>query len=386
MPSKRTYDVVVAGAGIIGASIAWHACRLGLDTAILDATGPSAGASGASDGAVSLASKKPGVLAALAGRSLDYCRQLAEPGGVLEGAFSQRPSFLFASTAAEQQALDRLAVMLSDPELPVTITRDGPARSSAIAGLGKPVSRVVELRGEGHMPGYQAVRAFVASSKAETIWPCRLQAFEATANGVVLTTTLGEIRAGRLILAAGLHCASLLPELPLFARSGQLIVTDRATGAGWAGLPGPLTSAAYLLDKSAHKCAPVQAPVVIDPLGTGQLSIGSSREDHGTSAHTDFHTVRRILASGVACLPALSMARIVRVFAGVRTACSDGFPVVGPLPGTPRVIAATGFEDDGICLAPLIGQQVAKLLVGEGVLAGIGALSPARFARTLVAV
>jgi glycine/D-amino acid oxidase-like deaminating enzyme len=151
-------------------------------------------------------------------------------------------------------------------------------------------------------------------------------------------------------------------------------------------LPGSLTSAAYLRDKSERGVDLDRAPVVIDPLRTGQLLIGSSREDNGTSEHTDFATVRRILSAGVACWPALAQRRVIRVFAGVRTASADGMPIVGPKPDAPNLIFATGFEGDGICLAPVIGREVARLVTGKPVMRELAALSPDRFEQKMVAM
>lgn len=385
MSAADTYDVIIAGAGIVGASVAFHAARQGLKVAVLDGSGPAAAASGASDGAVSVASKRPGLMAALAGASLSYCGDLARPGGVLQGVFHARPSFLLARNKAETDALDRLSEMLADESLPVDVRSDTNAARSRLAGLGAGVTRVLELSGEGHMLGYRAVRAFLLHANAACHWPCRVNAFEAGHDQVTLHTSLGEMRAARLVLATGMGSADLVPDLPLIARSGQLIVTDRATGSDWPDLPGPLTSAAYLLDKSAPAHASgAQTPVVIDPLATGQLLIGSSREDGGSEAQTDFPTIRRILASSVGILPAVAQRRVIRVFAGVRTASADGFPMLGALPHAPNVIVATGFEGDGICLAPLVGQTVAALLTDTIPQADIAALSPARFAQRKV--
>jgi D-hydroxyproline dehydrogenase subunit beta len=52
----QDFDLVVVGAGIIGASVCWHATQKGLRVAVIDSIGPAAAASGASDGAVSVAS------------------------------------------------------------------------------------------------------------------------------------------------------------------------------------------------------------------------------------------------------------------------------------------------------------------------------------------
>lgn len=381
MTPTRSYDVIISGAGIIGASIAWHASQKRLRVAIIDASGPAAGASGASDGAVSVASKKPGLMAGLAGRSLTYCKALAGKGQVLEGTFLLRPSFLFGASQLEYDALDRLVHMLEDQSLPVSLKQDGKASQSSVAGLGPDIGRVIELTGEGHMLGYEAVHAYLSASPVDRYFPCKLEAFDATGDHVRIQTSLGEMTAGKLVIATGMGTAALFPDLPLLPRSGQLLITDRTTGPDWRDIPGPLTSAAYLLDKSeGHRILP-QAPVVIDPLGTGQLLIGSSREDNGTAAQTDFKTVKNIMKSAVNCLPALANRRVIRVFAGVRTATRDGLPIVGALPALPNVILATGFEGDGICLSAIVGREVAETLCGNGPDPEFAALSPARFDR-----
>jgi glycine/D-amino acid oxidase-like deaminating enzyme len=377
---RASQDLIVVGAGIIGSSIAWHATRAGIKTLVIDESGPVAGASGASDGAVSVATKRPGIMASLAAHALSYTTELAEPCGVLNACFHRRPSYLFATTPREMAALDALSDMLSHPDVPVSVVADGGLKDVSVQGLGPAVLRVMELTGEGHMTGYDAALAFLRESGADTLWPCRVTELEAAEHHVTLVTSAGRLDAARVVIANGLGARALLPGLPITPRSGQLIITERAAPAGFPHPAGALTSAAYLLDKTTNeKMNNLPAPVVIDPLATGQLLIGSSRENDGDARQTDFHTVRRILNSAVACLPALAQRRIIRVFAGVRAACGDGRPIVGALGEAPNVIVATGFEGDGICLAPLIGREIARHLTGEPVLSRLGTLSPDRF-------
>jgi glycine/D-amino acid oxidase-like deaminating enzyme len=148
-------------------------------------------------------------------------------------------------------------------------------------------------------------------------------------------------------------------------------------------LPGSLTAAAYLLAKTETSRAVPLPPVVIDPLATGQFIIGSSREDHGDPSRVDFATMRRLMARAVAAWPALAERRVIRAFAGIRAAVADGLPIVGPMPGAPRILMATGFEGDGICLSALIGAEVARMARGlapsDAVAADLAALSPLRF-------
>jgi D-amino-acid dehydrogenase len=58
----------------------------------------------------------------------------------------------------------------------------------------------------------------------------------------------------------------------------------------------------------------------------------------------------------------------------------DGLPIVGPLGGVEGLSVATGHGMLGLTFAPVTGQMIARLVLGQGDerLAG---LSPARFAR-----
>ncbi|MDP3959435.1 MAG: FAD-dependent oxidoreductase [Pseudorhodobacter sp.] len=377
MAPTPEFDVAVAGVGIVGASVAWHLARAGLRVAVIDATGPAAAASGASDGAVSVASKKPGPMARLASGSLLYTRELAA-GGVLAGAFQARPAYVFGTGAVEIAALDALIAKLRALAGPVRVVGDGPA--ALLPGLGNGVERVIALAGEGHMPGHKAVRAYLAAPGITPIWPAPVTGFAADGTGVTLDLGGRRLRAGVLVAALGVSTLALFPGLPVLPRAGQLIVTDRGPPDA---LPGSLTAAAYLVAKTAAGTALPRPPVVIDPLATGQYLIGSSREDHGDPSRVDFATLRLLLARAVAAWPALRDRRVIRAFAGVRAAVPDGLPIVGPLPDAPRVIVATGFEGDGICLSALIGREVARmaqgLAPGAEWAADLAALSPARF-------
>lgn len=378
MARPPDYDVAVLGAGIIGASTAWHLARKGMRVVVIDASGPAAAASGASDGAVSVASKKPGVMARLANGSLAYTRRLAEAGGPLGGVFGDRPSYYLATSPAEEQALGDLVAKIGALGGPVRVTADG--AGAGPDGIGASVTRCVALAGEGHMLGYAAVAAYLATAGAGRLWPAGVDALETDDSGVTVALADRSLRAARVVAALGTSSTALFPRLPVTPRTGQLIVTDRAPPGS---LPGPLTAASYLVAKSASPGAPDKPPVVIDPLSTGQFLIGSSREEHGNRTRNDFSTVRRLVARAAEFWPALRARHVVRIFAGVRAAVSDGLPIVGPLPESPRIVLATGFEGDGICLSGLIGREVAAMVAGEAVSPGMeddmAALSPLRF-------
>lgn len=370
-------DIAVLGAGVIGAATARHIAEMGARVAVIDATGPSAGASGASDGAVSVASKKPGTLARLATASLLYTRQLAA-GGMLAQAFVARPAWYFATMEAEEQALDALVAKLRAIDGPVQASADGGA--TLLPGTGPEVRRLVQIRGEGHMTGYAATTAFLDHPGIERRWPDAVLALEPDATGVTITLASGRLRARCVVAAMGLGTTPLFPGLPLRPRAGQLFVTDRGQGGK---LPGALTAASYLIAKTEDPVQLPEPPVVIDPLATGQYLIGSSREEHGDPTRVDFATMLALVRRAATVWPALAERRVIRAFAGVRAASVDGLPIVGPMPQAPNVIVATGFEGDGICLSALIGREVAAMSLGrtpdDAIAADLAALSPARF-------
>jgi D-amino-acid dehydrogenase len=67
-------------------------------------------------------------------------------------------------------------------------------------------------------------------------------------------------------------------------------------------------------------------------------------------------------------------------WAGFRPATPDSLPLLGPVPGAPGVLVATGHGMLGITLAPATGVAVAALARGERP-EWIAALDPARFTR-----
>jgi D-hydroxyproline dehydrogenase subunit beta len=374
----KDFDVAVLGAGIVGAATAWHLAQRGARVIVLDATGPAAAASGASDGAVSVASKKPGVLARLATESLLYTRVLAQDGP-LGGQFHARPSWYFGTNDAELDALDTLRAKLQALDGPVRIGRDGGA--GLLPGVGPVVRRLVEIRGEGHMTGYSAVRAFLDDPRIARRWPAAITAIAPEDAGVALTLAGRErLRVGRVVVALGVSTPDLCPGLPMHPVSGHLIVTDRGRPEA---LEGALTAGAYLIAKTTTGARSGERPVVIDPLTTGQMLIGSSRVPQGDAARMDFKTILDLVRRAAEIWPALAERRVIRAFVGVRAAVQDGLPIVGPMDTAGRVVIATGFEGDGICLSSLIGREVAAMALGltptAAVERDLAALSPRRF-------
>ena len=186
-----------------------------------------------------------------------------------------------------------------------------------------------------------------------------------------------------MIVAAGPGSSRLLADVNLRPQRGQLIITDKSDVPAY--FPGTLCFANYLVAKSnpvSAETPPLKSTggraLVINPLHTDQFLVGSTRIDGGDPSYTEFDAAQHILSQAIKYIPRLVELDVIRVFTGIRAKTIDGSPVVGEMPGTRGLWVATGFDGDGICLAPIVGRELGKLMMGEDCLPEFSRLSPAR--------
>lgn len=383
-------SVVVVGAGIVGAATCYFLSQRGFRVRLIEASAPASAASGAADGAVSVASKRPGPMmtAALAGIAL--YRQL-ERDGLFAGLFKSRPTVMVAENEKEAEKLVEHAAALAGEGMRLRHLEGGTLRRH-LPGVAPHVRLAVEVGEEGHAIGYEIVRRLIAASGVTVERGVAVTGLAPKSDGKTVTavrTARGAVEADHVVIAAGGGSAALLglPDATR-PRKGQLVVTERSPALA-ASLPGSLMSCRYLLSKDAIRAASAETGrrfgLVIDPLRTGQFLIGSTREEREDTGN-DHDAVSRLLASAVKLMPALAHLRAIRVFAGVRTATRDGLPIVGRMPDLENLLVATGFEGDGICLGPLVGREIARLVAGETTELDLTPFAPGRFEpRSLVA-
>ncbi len=77
--------------------------------------------------------------------------------------------------------------------------------------------------------------------------------------------------------------------------------------------------------------------------------------------------------------PDLADAKIVRTWAGWMDKCADGVPVLGRAEETPGLVLACGFSGHGFGIAPVVGNQLAELVVTGKTQVDISALRYDRF-------
>lgn len=384
MQPRPPSSVIVIGSGIVGAATAYFLSERGVAVRLLEASAPAAEATGAADGAVSVASKRPGPMMTAALKGVALYGELAD-SGLFAGAFKRRSTFIVAASDEECTVLEAHSSALASTGVKVE-TLAGSRLRQIFPALSQNARMAVEVHGEGHAIGYQIVHRLLTAAGIMVERDTDVKALRLADGGrriAAVETNRGSFSADKVVITAGTGSAALIGlSNVLTPRKGQLLVTERALELN-ASMPGAIMSGRYLLSKGSQKAGHAPPPrglgLVIDPLVTGQFLIGGTREDFGKRETNDIDAVSRILADAVALVPDLARLRLLRSFAGVRTAVVDGLPLIGRLPDVVNGFVATGFEGDGICLGPITGMAIAQLICGEVPALDLSSFDPARF-------
>ncbi len=177
-------------------------------------------------------------------------------------------------------------------------------------------------------------------------------------DGYCLQTEQGELRAGKIILAAGLDNQRLAPMLdlhqPLHPQRGQLIITER--------LP-PLLNHPSIYLRQTHE---------------GTIQIGDSSENVGIDDSNTAPVMAQLAKRAIRLLPALQHRRIVRGWGALRILSPDGYPIYEQSKTAgPQAFAFSCHS--GVTLAAAHALKLAPMLLSGELDNSISAFSPLRF-------
>jgi glycine oxidase len=116
----------------------------------------------------------------------------------------------------------------------------------------------------------------------------------------------------------------------------------------------------------------------------GTALIGATVEDAGYDIAThssDLQRLRELAAELVPELASEAEAPEVEAWAGIRPATADNLPILGALPFSPREFVATGHFRNGILLAPATAYVMADLIEGKPPAFDLNPYSPNRFTQ-----
>ncbi|MDB5777206.1 MAG: binding domain protein [Herbaspirillum sp.] len=368
MSAAATSDVIVIGAGIVGAACADALAAAGMSVTVVE--------SGITGGAATAAGM--GHLAALYGGapelaltaySLALWRELAaaDPArheytecGTLwiaaderDMAAAHRKYAILTAHGIDAEMLDAEDLYAREPQLRPGLA--GGLLAPADAAVYPPKSAAV-LMERACRHGAQLVSGHVTKM---------------TEQGVTLAGGT-QLHADKVVVATGSMCTELLPELPIRAQKGHLVITDRYPGLIRHHL-AELGQAA-----SAHAAEGESLVFHLQPRPTGQLLIGASRQFEAAGADVEPRIVAQMLAHAARFVPALSALNALRCWTGVRAVSSDGLPLIGPHPERANIWLAVGHAGLGVTTALATAQLLTAQMLGKTTQIAVEPYLPAR--------
>lgn len=356
--------MAIIGGGIIGAACAYELVRRGLAVTLLEREAVAAGASGACDGHLTVQTKAPGIHARLGVEALALYRRLpAAFHAYVE--FRVCGSLLVATSAAEVDALEALAASRREDGLAAEILTGAEARRREPA-LTRDVLAASHAPGDAQANPWRITQWFAraaADGGARIMIGAEARELVPQAWGVRVRLAEGEVRAGRVVVAAGAWCpgvSAALGPLPILPRRGEVLVTEPLPPQ----LSGLVISASYLARKFSAETQS-GASLAAEQTPAGNVLLGGTRQFAGMDCTVSPRGCRDVAQEAVRLLPALEQAHVIRAFAGLRPHTPDGLPLLGPLPGSPRILVAAGHEGDGVTLAPVTARIIADAITHE---------------------
>jgi glycine/D-amino acid oxidase-like deaminating enzyme len=361
----KTADVLIIGAGVIGASIAFHLTRHGIKPLLLDKSDPAAGSSGACDGLVFLQSKKPGLHLKLALESRKRFDALVDIlGKSIE--FKNTGGMCLIESDAELNAMRLFVEEQRRTGLEVELIEGGEARRREPCLSEKVIAATFSAL-DSQVNPYALTFAFLRAAKSSG---ARIMTGEAV-KGIerVSGKTKGvftenyRISAPVVVNAAGAQAAEVGRiaglEVPITPRRGQILVTEALPPL----LRHCLISAQYVAAKFKPELAATGVMgFSLEQAESGNILIGSTREFVGFDRRTTFDGIRMIASRIVSVIPALVRVSVIRTFGGLRPYTPDGLPILGKVAGLEGFIMAAGHEGDGIALSAITGELIADLI------------------------
>ena len=343
----KSWDVIIAGAGIIGVSLALELRQRGATVLVLDRAEPGSEASSAA----------AGMLAPADPETPEALRPLAMASAQMFPAFVQR----LESAGNMQVDFRRIGTIafLEEASVPPGY------KNLYIEDLQR---LEPSLSGSGHSA------FFVQEDSVDPLLLTQAALVAARSFGVEIRsgTAVGEMRArdngvdlvaqtNTFSCASAVDCRGAWSGAPVRPRKGQML---------------------YVQPKSSLLQHVLRAPeVYIVPRASGKILIGATVEDVGFDKSVNPAVIDQLVSAAAKYLPALASAPVIQSWAGLRPGTPDDLPIIGPA-NTPRMFTATGHFRNGILLAPITAQIVADLIQGCPPSQDIWAFSPSRFRST----
>ena len=352
LPYDDVVNVIVIGAGIVGAAVAEELAARAARVTVLDMRSPGRGASHASAGLLAPYTEGQGAapLLALCVRSLDlyddFVARIRDRSG-LPVQYERGGTLEVALAAGEVAGLRDTERWLNDQRIEAQwlegeqLARFEPAvATTAVGGLHIPA--------QGFVAAGALVKALVHAARlqgAQFESPVEAVRIESTPGHVEVRADERRLVADAVVVAAGTWSGRIhivgVPPLPVRPIRGQLLQLT------WTGADLPKRPV------WGSRCYTV-------PWQPNTLLVGATVEDVGFDERSTVAGVHAMLDGVAELLPGARYGEIAEVRVGLRPATPDGLPLLGPLSDAPGVYVAAGHYRNGVLLAPLSAKLIAQ--------------------------
>ncbi|HEU5486036.1 MAG TPA: FAD-binding oxidoreductase [Microlunatus sp.] len=318
-------DLVVVGAGIVGASVAYHASKAGAAVALVDVGQPGSGVTADSFAWVGSSGVRAGPAAGLRSTAAQEYHRLEAELAALPVTWSGSLSWGAADTSPEagpgQEIVDATTVAKLEP------------------ALRQPPEWAVWAPGDGAVDAVGVTEQLVAGARANGAavrphTPVTSVRVDATGRAAGVETVAGTIAAATVVLAAGVATASLCAPL---------------------GVRVPVASSPAMLLRFRAPAGLVHT--VVHNRDFDLRQVGSDQLLAAADSPSQTLTAIRSTFRGADSVELLS----TRL--GPRPMPADGEPIIGPVADVPGLYLAV--MHSAVTLAPAVGRLVAQEVVHQ---------------------
>ncbi|HEV7744948.1 MAG TPA: glycine oxidase ThiO [Pyrinomonadaceae bacterium] len=377
--ASNSADVIIIGGGVIGLAVARELALRGVPDVLLierNSLGGESSRAAAGMLAPQAEANRAHEFFDLTCRSRDMypafaAALLAETGVDIE--LDTTGTLYLAFTDDDEAELERRYKWQSQAELPVeklsatSVRQLEPAINKGVrAALKFPLDIQVENR--------RLLKALIAANEklrvrletGTTVNALRVE--RDCVSGV--ETSRGFIATNSVVIAGGAWSSMLsagdkaLPDLRIKPVRGQMLCFE----------PNPALARHVIYSPRGY----------LVPRRDGRMLAGSTTEHAGFDKKVTTEGVHSIMTAAVEISPQVASLPLTDSWAGLRPRAADTLPVLGPCAEIAGVYYATGHYRNGILLAPVTGELIARAIVDRVFPESLGIFSPDRFG--LVAV
>ncbi|MGL4441475.1 MAG: NAD(P)/FAD-dependent oxidoreductase [Bosea sp. (in: a-proteobacteria)] len=366
-------DVAVVGGGVVGLSLAWGLARRGLAVTILDEGDIAHRASRGNFALVWVQGKGLDMpeYARWTLRSAELWRSFADELGREAGMdlrYEQRGGLMASLDEAQLDQRTRQLGRLHNavPDSASVETFDHNAMKELLPDIGPKVVGGTFCPHDGHVNSLKFFSGLhtAATARGAHYRPnCDVAEIIPVVDGFSIKAAGGDVRARKIVLAAGLGNARLAPmiglDAPVRPQRGQVMVTEKL-----------LPFLHYPLD-------------TLRQTDEGGVMIGASNEEVGFDTGNSHDVLARIAREAVEVFPRLAQVQIVRSWGALRVMSPDGYPIYDRSSACPGGYVVTSHS--GITLAAIHNAVIMDAIADDVWPDVLQPFSARRFAHVLAA-